>query len=135
VPWARLRKDEHDNVIGVLAAAFKLRPDEPYLSATWAEFFARTTLDENVQHAVREIRNSSIQVRPRSGFAFGMVGPIKATCYQRPKKYRIRVIHEKEADNRAHTAMRGWPSDDDDLLGLLSEDVWSSYILNRDVPA
>jgi hypothetical protein len=40
VPWARLRKDEHENVIGVLGAAFRLRDGEQYLSATWAEFFS-----------------------------------------------------------------------------------------------
>ncbi|MGT2502529.1 hypothetical protein ACVOMS_20245 [Bradyrhizobium guangxiense] len=39
VPWARLRKDEEDNVIGILGAAFRLRDEEDYLSATWAEFF------------------------------------------------------------------------------------------------
>jgi hypothetical protein len=39
VPWSRLRKVEDDNVLGVLGGAFKLRTNEDYLSATWAEFF------------------------------------------------------------------------------------------------
>ena len=76
VPWARLRKDENDNVIGILGAAFKLRQIEDYLSATWAEFF-QGTRPECVVAAVQAIRASEIKVSPRSGFAIGNVGRVK----------------------------------------------------------
>jgi hypothetical protein len=56
VPWARLRKDEEDNVIGVLGAAFRLREGEEYLSATWAEFFKKSIHCEAVESAVKAIR-------------------------------------------------------------------------------
>ena len=40
VPWGRLRKDADDNVIGIEAAAFRLRPDEAFLWPHGFSFFA-----------------------------------------------------------------------------------------------
>jgi hypothetical protein len=106
VPWARLRKDENDNVIGVLGVAFKLRNDEQYLSATWAEFFAGARAD-SIASAIKCIRASRIEVKPRSGFAVGNVRQVKDTCLADKQKHKIRIIHEPEEDNTAHTALRG----------------------------
>jgi len=50
------------------------------------------------------------------------------------QRHRIRIIHEPEDDNKAHTALRGWPRDNDPLLDLLAEDTWSETVLNKDVP-
>jgi hypothetical protein len=134
VPWARLRKDEHDNVIGVLGAAFRLREGEDYLSATWVEFFQAGVHDENIASAVKAIRASEIDVRPRSGFAVGNVGGIKSRCLADKGKHRIRVIHEMTKDNPAHTAVRLWPRDNDSLLELLALSEWSTTVLNKDIP-
>jgi hypothetical protein len=133
VPWARLRKDEHENVLGVLGAAFKLRDTETYLSATWAEFFPGPYGD-CVAAAIRTIRKSRIKVGGRSGFAVGNVQRVKDTCLTDKQKYKIRVIHEPEDDNTAHAALLGWPRDNDPLLELLAEDAWAETILNKDVP-
>src|SRR4051812_26600343 len=100
VPWSRLRKDEDDNVIGVLGAAFRLRDEEDYLSATWAEFFPGD-YDSRIAAAVRGVRASKIKVTPRSGFAIGVVSAIKETCLNDPRQHRVRVIHEAEDDNPA----------------------------------
>src|SRR5207253_9862736 len=43
-------------------------------SATWAEFFLPGNKHHCVSRAVNAIRNSNIDVRPRSGFAVGNVG-------------------------------------------------------------
>jgi hypothetical protein len=134
VPWARLRKDENDNVIGVLGAAFRLREDEEYLSATWAEF-SEGERPECIVSAVKIIRASALQVTTRSGFAVGNVGRVKAVCLSDQKRHRIRVSHEAEDDNRAHVALRGWPRDNEPLLDLLAEDAWSEIVLNKDIPA
>jgi hypothetical protein len=132
VPWARLRKDEDDTVIGVLGAAFRLRDEEEYLSATWAEFFPGDH-DARVCASVRAIRASSMKVSARSGFAIGVVAAIKETCLNDRKQHRIRVIHEAEDDNPAHTALRGWPKDNDELLELLAEEVWCDTVMNARV--
>jgi len=134
VPWARLRKDEHDNVVGVLGVAFKLRKDEEYLSATWVEFF-QGAHGERVAAAVKIIRASEIKVKPRSGFAVGNVGRVKEVCLADKEKHKIRIIHEPADDNEAHTALRGWPRENDPLLELIAEDVWSETVLNSDIPA
>ena len=134
VPWARLRKDEDDNVIGILGTAFKLRDDESYLSATWAEFFPGSRGDA-ILAATKAIRGSRITVTPRSGFAIGNVGRVKDACLADPQKHKVRIIHEPEDDNEAHTALRGWPRDNDLLLELLAEEVWSETILTKSIPA
>jgi hypothetical protein len=134
VPWARLRKDEHGNVLGVLGAAFRLRDTETYLSATWAEFHPGPR-DDCITAAIKTIRNSRIDVRPRSGFAVGNVKRVKDTRLADKGKHKIRIIHEREEDNAAHTALRGWPRDNDPLFELLAEDAWAETILNKDVPA
>jgi hypothetical protein len=133
VPWARLRKDEDENIIGVLGVAFQLRDDEDYLSATWVEFFPGAHADR-IAAAVRVIRASKLRVTPRSGFATGNVDRIKATCLADKGRHKIRFIHEREDDNEAHTALRGWPRENDDLLDLLAEDAWSGVVLNKDIP-
>jgi hypothetical protein len=132
VPWARLRKDEEDNVIGVIGAAFRLRETEEYLSATWLEFF-KGTRPENIIAAVKAVRASRVVVKPRSGFALGQVEKIKARCVADKGKHKIRVIHEAEDDNKAHTALRQWPRDNDSLLDLLAEHDWNEIILNKDI--
>lgn len=132
VPWSKLRKDENDNVVGILGAAFKLRETEDYLSATWLEFFAGTRSD-SIRAAVHTIRNSDIDVRPRSGFAIGNVSRIEAVCLADPRKYKIRFVHEEEPDNKAHVALRGWPRDNDALLERLAEEAWAEVVLNRNV--
>ena len=135
VSWARLRKDEDENVVGVLGAAFKLREDEDFLSATWAEFCKGKTHEECVSAAVRAIRASKVEVKPKSGFAIGKVRKIKDVCFADSRQHKIRIIHEPEDDNEAHTAVRRWPRDNDDLLELIAEEAWNTLLLNKNVQA
>lgn len=134
VPWARLRKTEDDVVIGVLGMAFKLRENEDYLSATWMEFAQEPTRRANLEGAVKIIRASNIDVRPKSGFAIGNVGKVKDICLADARRHKIRTIHQREDDNEAHVALRGWPQDNDDLLELVAEEPWSEVVLNTEIP-
>ncbi len=61
------------------------------------------------------------------------VNLIKETCLADKGKHKIRIIHEPEDDNKAHTALRGWPRDNDDLLNLLADEAWSSFVLNKNI--
>jgi len=134
VPWSRLRKDENDNVLGVLGAAFKLRDGEDYLSATWAECCGGSDHQARIEAAVRTVRASNLKVTTRSGFAVGNVGRVKEVCLADKEKHKVRVIHEPEPDNKTHTALRGWPRNNDPLLELIAEDSWSEVVLNQNVP-
>jgi hypothetical protein len=131
VPFGKLRKDEDDNPIGVLGAAFKLRVNETYLSTTWLEYFAGPNCDQ-ITAAIRAVRASRLRVTPKSGFAIGKIDAITATCAERG--HSIRIIHEPEDDNKAHAAVRRMPRDDEELVELLAAESWCELILNAKIP-
>ncbi|KAB2849974.1 MAG: hypothetical protein F9K44_06295 [Hyphomicrobiaceae bacterium] len=130
VPWGKLRKDENDNVLGVLGEAFRLRPNESALSTTWLEYFAgnRST---RVTAAIKAIRASNLKPGGKSGFAVGNVAAITTTCANR--HHKIRIVHEPENDNQAHTSVRRFPREDPELLELLAIGAWSELALNTNV--
>lgn len=124
VAWAKLRRDEDDNVLGVLPQAFQLREGEEYLSVTWCEYFSGNP-DEQLRCAVEAIRNSDIDVRPKAQFASGTVKAIRAHMESDPRNRKLRFVHEATEDNAAHTAIRRWSDSSDDLLDLLAAEVWA----------
>jgi hypothetical protein len=134
VPWGKLRRDEDDNVLGSLPAAFALREDEEYLSVTWCEYFAGTP-DESLRCAIEAIRGSAIKVGQKARFAVGEVGRLRRRAEGREKARKLRIIHEPEDDNQAHAAIRHWPREDDELLELLAEDEWSKLLTAADADA
>ena len=132
VPFSKLRKDEDDNVIGVLWTAFQRRESEDTLSGTWLEYFAGER-DEMIARTVRAIRASNIDVRPKSGFAIGRVDAIREACAT--KNHQIRILHEPEDDNHAHAVVRRLPRDDEDLLELIANTAWAEVVLNSTIPS
>lgn len=129
MPWAKLRKDENDNVLGVLGEAFKLRDKEKALSATWLEYFSGAR-DTQITSAVQTIR-ASIRTGGKSGFAIGKVAAINAICVNRHSK--IRIVYEPMCSNKAHVGVRDLPRDDLELLEMLAAEAWSELILNSQV--
>ena len=132
IPFGKLRKDEDDNPIGILGAAFKLRDGELYLSTTWLEYFTGPRSDQ-ITAAIQAVRASRLSVSAKSGFAIGRIGAIATTCAEH--RHSIRIIHEPEDDNHAHAAVRRMPRNDDELLDILAAESWSELILNADVAA
>jgi hypothetical protein len=57
--WNKLRRDENDEVIGVLGEAFRMRDSDKSLSTTWLEYFGGSR-NEQIVAAVRAIRASAI---------------------------------------------------------------------------
>jgi hypothetical protein len=134
VPWARLRKDDSDpeKVVGVLGYAFKPREvDGGILSSTWMEYFAGTSV-EKIEGAVKAMRASNLEIKPKSGFVVGEVQAIAALAEERG--YTIRILHEPEDDNKAHVSLRRWPNDDLEFFELLASEAWSELIMNSSVP-
>jgi hypothetical protein len=130
VSWSRLRKNANDEVIGVLGEAFKMRDTETSLSTTWPEYFQGSHKDQIIA-AVRAIRGSKLGVKPKSGFAIGVVGTIQAECAERD--YSVRILHEPKDDNEAHAAVRSLPREDMELLESLATGAWAEWILNKNV--
>lgn len=130
VSWNKLRKNENDEVIGVLGEAFKMRDSDKSLSTTWLEYFLGSR-EEQITAAVRAVRASKLEVKPKSGFAIGEVGAIQADCAAR--NYKVSIFHEPEDDNEAHAAVRSLPRDDMELLEHLAIGAWADWILNKTV--
>ncbi len=123
-------KDENQVPTGGIAPqAFKLKPkDEGKLSVVWLEYFAGDGQAQRVA-AVKSLRNS-MDVRPRSGFAVGQVGAIKARCLP----HAIRIVHAPVDINLAHAEVINLPENDDTLLEALATGEWSELLLNTNVP-
>jgi hypothetical protein len=133
VGWTKLRKDENDTVIGVLAEALRRRPGESSLSVTWLEFFPGST-DEQLRMAVAATRRAQ-DCRPKSHFAVANVKAIKSVCQScatRPAK--VRIVHEPEDNNPGHAAIRQLPDGDDDILEALAEQVFVTMVPNASIP-
>lgn len=128
---ARLRKDEDNNIIGILGEAFKQRKDEEGLSVTWVEYFTGTH-NQQIESAVRKLR-SCMPVKPASGFAIGKVDRIISTCNIKNNSRKTRIIYMPTANNKAHAEVRSIPSDDSDLLEILAAETWSELILNANI--
>lgn len=127
VQFKKLRRDEYDNVLGISHVAFERRPDEEGLSVTWLEYFAGDH-SEMLTAAVQALRASEFKPSPKSGFAVGQVGAIKATCLEHGAK--IRIIHVPTDDNKAHAEVRQLPSDNIALLEALAAKSWSELVMN-----
>lgn len=131
VSYQRLRRlGVTDQVVGVLPQAFELRDGEEYLSATWVEFFGPQG-PSNLRTAIYAIRNSLLKPTKKSGFAIGEVSSIAATA--KSLGISLRIIHESAADNIAHTAIRRWPRDNEDLFELMASETWCNLVLNSQV--
>lgn len=65
VPWSKLRKDEDDNVLGVLGEAFRRREGEGALSVNWVEYFEGEPGQQRIA-AVHCMRGSALNTRPNS---------------------------------------------------------------------
>lgn len=131
VPWTKLRKDENENVIGVLAIAFELRPDEDSLSANWLEFYQGDRATQ-FSSMIASARKSSLPPTKKSGFTAGICGEIHAVA--RSNSASIRILHAPVDRNDAHVELRRWPRENKDLFDLLADEVWADLVLTKDFP-
>jgi hypothetical protein len=136
IPWNKLRKNENDEVIGILGEAFKMRATEKYLSANWLEY-STGTYDEKIISAVQEIRKCLV-VRGKSGFAIGKVDDVKTLCTEK-RNLKIRIVYYPTTTktgykNNSHVAVKSLPSDDMELFELLATEAWCHLVLNSDIP-
>jgi hypothetical protein len=114
-------RDDEDHVIGCFPQAFELRPGEHYLSASWLEYFdgVDTACLAGIVRAISETRT----IRPRHGLAVGLVSKIKEACSDFGS--RVRIVSEPKKGNPSYTTVRGYRSDEIELLELLAQDAWS----------
>jgi hypothetical protein len=129
VPYQRLRRDEDDNVLGVLGEAFRLRPGESGLSVTWIEHF-RGDWNAQFSAAIDAIRPTQ-KVGTKSAFAWALVSRVHQTCADRG--HRVRIIHAPVEGNSGHAEVRQLTRDDDLLLELLATEAFADYGLTSEL--
>jgi len=129
VPWSRLRKDEDENVIGILPQAFALKEEEQTLSLNWLEYFSGDR-DQRIRDSVSMFRRG-MRVGAKSGYGVGNVGQIKEVC----ESYgaRVRIVYEPEADNLSHSEIRRLPRDDLSLLDALAAQAFVDLVRDAEV--
>jgi hypothetical protein len=133
VPWGRLLKDEDDNVLGFLPQAFQRREGEDYLSVNWVEFHDGDR-DTQIRLSVWAIRESfDNPLGGKSAFALGIVNKVKEISERAGS--RVRIVHEPEPKNPAHSGIRRIPRDDLTLLEALAADAFAERVNNTDVAA
>lgn len=126
-----LRRDEDGYVIGIFPQALELRESETFLSVTWLEHFA-ADYEQALIEAVEAIRRQ-LDVKKNDGFAIGVVGKISEICDS--LNVKVRVLHEPEPpENTGHSALRGVPRDNLDLLDLLAAQAFVDTRISSEIP-
>jgi hypothetical protein len=132
VSWGKLRRDGDDNVLGFLGEAFKLRPDETYLSVNWIEYFGfEGDREAQIQASVKTFRKT-LNVGTKSAFGIGNVAKIKELC--RARNVNVRIVNEPRDNNKSHSSIRRLPRDDVMLLDALAADAFLELIHNTAIP-
>ncbi len=137
VPWARLRRDDHDNVLGFLPSAFELRDGEEALSVNWVEYHQGATHAERVVQCVAELRAAAgrqgKQIGQKAGFGIADVGRVRDVCSGRLKA--VRIVYTPTQEIPSHASIKKLPKDDFELLEALAADAFTEMVMNRDIPA
>ena len=125
-----LRRDEDDNVIGILPDALRHREGETYLSATWIENFD-SDYEAGLKQAADAIRRQ-LTVKPRDGFAAGKVEDIREVCSSFDT--RVRILHEPlPPTNTGYCAIRGLREAELDLLDALASEAFIDTRVSKDI--
>jgi hypothetical protein len=142
MPRRRLRRDEHvvrqcsnsklikeqGVVVGVFEEAFRLRPGEEYLSATWLEMFDGPQ-ESQLKSVVVALRGMPRDVKKKDGLIVLKVGTAEAHRVQGKKI--VKCWHEPKVNNTAYAAVRGTRLGNDDLLGSITDCITNIVVVGE----
>lgn len=128
-PWKRLRRDEDDNVLGLLPQAFELRPEELGLSVNWLEYFSGSRSDQ-LQAIAQDVR-AKRKIGPQSAFGIGNVGELESQCND--LGVPVNVVYWPTDGNLSHSRIQN-TKNDIELLALIAEEVFTEFVQNKDIP-
>jgi hypothetical protein len=124
-----LRRDGDDNVLGILPDAVRPLEGQAEISVTWREYFAGTP-DEQLRRGFTAFTKDH-SASPKSRFAVGNVGAAHAAAEE--CEVKIRIVHEPEGNNPGHSTIRRLPRDDEMLLAMLAEIVFTELHAAKDI--
>jgi hypothetical protein len=130
VPWAKLRRDGDDNVLGFLPSAFELRTTEESLSVNWLEYFSGDRQNQ-ITGCVREFRNI-FNVGKKSAFGVANVRKVK-DIFQGSGK-TVRIVYSPSPDNCSHASIQKLPRDEFALFEALAADAFTEIVMNTQIP-
>lgn len=130
VPWKRLRKDEDDNVLGVLPEGFQLRPGELGMSVNWLEHYPGDH-QARLAAVIGNLR-ANLDIRPKSAFAIANVGALEHCCKQNGNS--VKIVYAPTNRIPSHALVRDMSHDDLGLLALLADEVFTEFVQNKDIP-
>jgi hypothetical protein len=114
VPRSRLRRDEDDNVLGILPQAFANRNGEEFLSVNWLEYFKQDKTS-NLRGCV-DAQRATLDVGRNCVYAVAVVDKVKLVCLKKQKP--VRVVYQPTKNNLAHSALHVQHNED---LNVMSE--------------
>ena len=106
---------------GVEPGAFMLRKAETYLSVQWLEHLEKPTRKETIR-AVREIFSKHLKVRHPAKLAVLNVETTR-TLVAKTSGYGIRLMHQPEPDNEAHSGIFDTDQNADLIAELILETI------------
>ena len=101
--------------------AFHLRPGESYLSVQWLEYLNQTDRWSEIQEIINFL-SRDMRLGSTAKIAVLNVGEICNHVYD-SLGYRIRVLHEPEEGNAAHSGIHDTARDEMMIAELLAEKV------------
>lgn len=125
VGYARMARDEDENILGPLPSAFAERPHDDYLSVTWSEYFEGTP-GSRIRCAIEAIRASNIDVKPKACFCIADTRELLMVIDEHGPVGR--AVFLPEDDNPAHAGIYGVSPDEAQLLETLAASTWGSFL-------
>jgi hypothetical protein len=105
----------------VAPTAFHLRPGEPYLSVQWLEFLKQADRSCEIQGVV-DVLGRNLCLGKTAKIAVLNVGQPCTHVYD-SAGYRIKILHEPEKGNEAHSGIHDTDQDQMIIAELLAEQV------------
>jgi len=124
VPYARMEKDENDQLLRPYPNAFERRAVDEELSVTWCEFFAGAP-NQQLRCAIEAIRNSKLDVKSRACFCVAETPRLLDTIQIAGGQGR--AIYLPEDGNEAHAGITGIDPENALLLQCLADEVWCEF--------
>jgi len=106
-------------------AAFHLRKGEPYLSVEWLEYLGQPGRPDEIR-AVIEILSKKLRLGASARIAVLGVGAVCAHV-RKETGYSIRVLHEPEPDDPAHSGIHDTAADEMMIAELIAEAVEETH--------
>ena len=129
VPWAKVAKDDEDNVTGILWSAFQRSETDDNLSVNWLER-ADAAPDDHLRRTV-ELMNTGLKIGKKARIAVVNVGTVREICLN--QSHKVRILHAPEDDNEPHSEIHRLPRDNVELLEILATEAVLAHYRCRDL--